>query len=68
MTPDTFKAIRNRAGLTQSQLASFLRISDRRAIRYWEQGERAISGPVSFLMELLDAGTIKPTVADLAAD
>ncbi len=59
-TPTTFKAIRERAGLTQSGLAAFLRISDRRTIRYWETGERPVSGPVSFLMELLDAGTIRP--------
>ncbi len=59
MTPTTFKAIRERAGLTQSGLAAFLRISDRRTIRYWETGERPVSGPVSFLMELLDAGTIR---------
>ncbi len=60
MTPATFKAIRERAGLTQSGLAAFLRISDRRTIRYWETGERPVSGPVSLLMELLDAGTIRP--------
>ncbi len=60
MTPSTFKTIRERAGLTQSGLAAFLRISDRRTIRYWETGERPVSGPVSFLMELLAAGTIRP--------
>lgn len=58
MAPAEFKAIRLRAGLTQSQLAAFLRISDRRAVRYWEAGERAISGPVSLLMEMLDKGVI----------
>lgn len=60
MTPATFRAIRLRAGLTQSQLARFLRISDLRTVRKWEAGERAISGPVSLLMELLDAGIIGP--------
>jgi DNA-binding transcriptional regulator YiaG len=64
MTPSAFKAICLRAGLTQSQLAAFLRISDRRAVRYWETGERAISGPVSLLMELLDAGTIQSSRSD----
>lgn len=58
MSPASFKAIRERAGLTQSQLADFLRISDRRTIRYWETGERPVSGPVSLLMELLDQGVI----------
>jgi DNA-binding transcriptional regulator YiaG len=58
MTPATLKAIRQRAGLTQSGLAALLRISDGRAIRRWEAGEREISGPVSLLMEMLDAGAI----------
>lgn len=58
MTPTTFKAIRERAGLTQSGLAALLRISDKRTIRRYETGEREISGPVSLLMELLDAGQI----------
>lgn len=58
MTPATFKAIRQRAGFTQSGLAAVLRISDIRTIRKWEAGERAVSGPVSLLMEMLDAGTL----------
>jgi DNA-binding transcriptional regulator YiaG len=56
VTPSEFKAIRLRAGLTQSQLADRLRISDKRTIRYWETGERPISGPVSLLMEQIGAG------------
>ena len=58
MTPATFKAIRQRAGLTQSGLAAALRISDGRAIRRWETGEREISGPVTLLMELIDQGKL----------
>lgn len=58
MTPAAFKAIRLRAGLTQSALAERLRINDLRTIRKWEAGERAVSGPVSLLMELLDAGKL----------
>lgn len=50
-----FKAIRERYGLTQTELARVLRISDIRTIRRWEQGERAISGPVQIIMELMDA-------------
>jgi DNA-binding transcriptional regulator YiaG len=60
MTADKFKAIRERAGLTQSQLAALLRVSGKRTVGYWEAGERAISGPVSLLMELLDKGVIRP--------
>lgn len=58
MTGSEFKAIRQRAGLTQSSLAERLRISDLRTVRKWEAGERAVSGPVSLLMELLDAGKL----------
>jgi DNA-binding transcriptional regulator YiaG len=58
MTPETFKAIRAKSGLTQSRLASALRISDDRAVRRWEQGDRSISGPVSILMEMLDRGEL----------
>lgn len=60
MSADEFKAIRLRAGLTQTQLADALHISDRRTVRYWETGERPVTGPVSILMQLLDAGVWKP--------
>ena len=55
MKPATFKAIRQAAGLTQSRLAAFLRISDVRTIRRWETGEVPVSGPASLCMEMLDA-------------
>jgi DNA-binding transcriptional regulator YiaG len=58
MTPATFQRIRAKLGMTQTQLAAVLRIEDIRTIRRWEKGERAISGPVSLLMELLDEGKI----------
>ena len=61
MTPATIKAIRHRAGLTQSELARLLRISDIRTLRRWEQGEVPISGPASVVLELLDAGVVIPT-------
>jgi DNA-binding transcriptional regulator YiaG len=57
MTPATFKAIRERASLTQAGLASRLRLSDDRTIRRYEEGSRKVSGPVSLLMEMIDAGT-----------
>lgn len=61
MSPATFKSIRQRAGLTQSGLAAFLRLGDNggRYVRMIEAGDRNPSGPVCYLMELLDAGTIK---------
>ena len=56
MNPATFKAIRERSGLTQGQLATRLRLSDSRTIRRYEDGSREVSGPVAILMEMLDAG------------
>ena len=58
MTPAELKTIRARAGLTQSGLAAVLRIEDNRTIRRYEAGDRAISGPVSILLEMLDAGEL----------
>ena len=58
MTPATIKAIRNRAGLTQSGLARVLRISDIRTIRRWETGDVPITGPASVIMEMLEAGEL----------
>jgi DNA-binding transcriptional regulator YiaG len=58
MTPATIKAIRTRAGLTQSQLAALLRISDLRTVRRWESGDVPVSGPASIVLELLEAGEL----------
>jgi DNA-binding transcriptional regulator YiaG len=58
MTPATIKAIRTRAGLTQSQLAAMLRISDLRTVRRWESGDVPVSGPASIVLELLEAGEL----------
>lgn len=63
MTPTTFKAIRKRSGLSARALAELFRIADGRTIRRYEAGDREVSGPVSLLMELLDAGKIDSTVA-----
>jgi DNA-binding transcriptional regulator YiaG len=55
MTPEQFKTIREGAGLTQAALAQLLRLSDSAAIRRYESGRREISGPISLLMELIEA-------------
>jgi predicted transcriptional regulator len=65
MTADEFRAIRKRHRLTCAGLATILRIDDQRTIRRYEQasdmaGSRAVSGPVSLLMEMLDGGVFKP--------
>lgn len=56
MTPSAFKAIRERCGLTQPQLAAWLGFSRNgdRHIRAIESGERQPSGPVVVLMHILD--------------
>lgn len=58
MTPSELKSIRERAGLTQDQLARLLRLSDSRSIRRYEDGSRQISGPVSIILEMLDEGSL----------
>lgn len=58
MTPTEVKAIRNRAGLSQSGLARLLRITDERTIRRWETGDIPVSGPSSIILEMLDAGEL----------
>lgn len=60
MSPAEFKAIRQRAGLTQSGLAARLRLGDNggRYIRMIEAGDRTPSGPVEICMELLDQGLL----------
>lgn len=55
MTPAEITAIRKRYGLSQSELAALLRISDLRTVRRWEKGEVPISGPASIILELMDA-------------
>lgn len=61
MTPAHFKAIRKRAGLTQSGLAAVLRLADNggRYIRMIENGDREPSGPICICMEMLDAGKLE---------
>jgi transcriptional regulator with XRE-family HTH domain len=59
MTPEAFRAIRQRAGLSQARLAALLRIGDLRTIRRYETGERPIPGPVSLLMEMIDRGALR---------
>lgn len=57
MTPEQFRKIREQAGYSVDQLAAVLRISDGRSVRRWEDGSRKVSGPVSLLMLMIDAGT-----------
>lgn len=52
MTFDQFRAARESLGLTQSKLAGIIQ-SAPRSIRHWEEGTRAIPGPVEVLMMVL---------------
>lgn len=52
MTPAEFKAARKRLGLSQEEMAKFLRLSDARAVRSYEAGDRAISGPIQVAIEM----------------
>lgn len=58
MTPTEVKTIRQRFGLTQSELAGLLRIESRDTIRKWENGTRLVSGPASIILELMDSGEL----------
>ena len=46
MTPADFIAIRKRLGLSAEEMAQFLRLKDGRSVRRYEDGSRAISGPI----------------------
>lgn len=58
MTPAELLAIRTRYGLSQTEMARILRVSDLRTVRRWEKGERAISGPASIVLELMASGEL----------
>lgn len=58
MTPAELRRIRAKAGLSLDELAKVLRIEDRSTIHRWEKGQRAISGPASIILEMLDAGEL----------
>jgi len=47
MTPPGFKHARKRLGLSQAEMAKFLRLSEGRAVRFYEEREHCISGPMS---------------------
>lgn len=53
MTPKQFKSARKKLGLSQKGMAELLRLKSSRSIRYYESGERDISGPIEFLVEKL---------------
>jgi len=58
MTPTEFNTIRQSRGLSVAQTARVLRIGDRSTIHRWATGDRAISGPASIIMEMLESGEL----------
>lgn len=58
MTPDELIRIRSKAGLSLDGLAKVLRLEDRSTVHRWEKGQRAISGPASIILEMLDRGEL----------
>lgn len=58
MTPDELRRIRLASGLSLDKLAKVLRIADLSTVHRWEKGQRAVSGPASIILEMLDAGEL----------
>jgi transcriptional regulator with XRE-family HTH domain len=53
MTPTQFKDSRKALGLSLNEMAGALGLKTSRAIRQFERGDRAVSGPVAKLVEKL---------------
>jgi DNA-binding transcriptional regulator YiaG len=60
--------IREKAGLSLDAVARVLRIREKASVHRWEKGQRAISGPVSILMELLEAGELPSRYLEHGSD
>jgi transcriptional regulator with XRE-family HTH domain len=58
MTPYRFREIRERANLSQRGLARLLRLGDKSTVFRYENGSVGIPGPVSIVMEMLEAGDL----------
>jgi putative transcriptional regulator len=51
-------AIRKKAGLTQSQFAALIGVSQR-TLENWEQGRRRPTGPANVLLRIFDADPVQ---------
>ena len=58
MTPAEVKAVRARLGISQRELAGWLRLSANgdRTVYRWESGDIPISGPAQVALEAFDSG------------
>ena len=52
MTPEAFRAIRTRLGMSQPELARYIRCNPQTVWR-WEHGKNPIPGPVAVLMGMI---------------
>lgn len=64
MTPEYFKNVRIKLGLSQREMARVLGLTDPRAIRGYESGERYISGPIAVLMGIFNDHGVPPYEKD----
>jgi transcriptional regulator with XRE-family HTH domain len=53
MTPAQFKDARKALGLSLADMAKAMRLKSTRAVRYYESGERTVSGPMQELVRRL---------------
>lgn len=58
MTPSEIRALRERLGLTQGELAERLGLAHRQRVGEWEAGVKAPSGRSLILLRLLEAGRL----------
>ena len=54
-----FRSLRTKLGLTQREIAAEF-YSAPGAVGQWETGDRTIPGPILRLMEIYEAGQVKP--------
>ena len=52
------RAFRKSQGYSINQLARILRIEAASTVHRWERGDRAVSGPASILLEMMQAGEL----------
>lgn len=58
MESTDLRRIRSKADLSLDGLAKVLKLSDRSTVHRWEKGDRAISGPASIVLEMLERGEL----------
>ncbi len=60
------RAFRKSQGYSINQLARILRIEAASTVHRWERGDRAVSGPASILIEMMQAGELPERYLDAA--